>query len=180
MPPDSTKPDNHGNMYNILSQDEIDHLIFKTHRKYLTWPNCEKKGYFSPHRSEPPQPIFRCTDCSSSFRAKTMLSIVHSMQPTPVNTQTSVDSEFFQGVMSSQVTRTDNSQNDSQSLLNMIQLQTKELAFTRTEIERLRVQTTHLQQNNTSNPTNPLNPFEFSSSSEHPNNTFTIIFMAPT
>ncbi|KAG1051112.1 hypothetical protein G6F43_006669 [Rhizopus delemar] len=72
----------------------------------------------------------------------------------------------FQGAMSSQVAQTDNSQTDSQSLLNMIQLLTKELASARTEIERLRVQTAHLQeqlnqQSNVSNPTNHLNPSEF-------------------
>ncbi|KAG0735466.1 hypothetical protein G6F62_011832 [Rhizopus arrhizus] len=48
----------------------------------------------------------------------------------------------------------------------MIQLLTKELASARTEIERLRVQTAHLQeqlnqQNATSNNTNPLSPSDF-------------------
>ncbi|EIE89350.1 hypothetical protein RO3G_14061 [Rhizopus delemar RA 99-880] len=82
-----------------------------------------------------------------------MLNIVYSIQPTPANTQTLMNPEFsgsFQGAMSSQVAQTDNSQTDSQSLLNMIQLLTKELASARTEIERLR--------NNTSNTTNHLNP----------------------
>ncbi|KAG1512430.1 hypothetical protein G6F53_005185 [Rhizopus delemar] len=98
-----------------------------------------------------------------------MLNIVYSIQPTPANTQTLMNPEFsgsFQGAMSSQVAQTDNSQTDSQSLLNMIQLLTKELASARTEIERLRVQTAHLQeqlnqQSNVSNPTNHLNPSEF-------------------
>ncbi|KAG1549161.1 hypothetical protein G6F47_002729 [Rhizopus delemar] len=72
----------------------------------------------------------------------------------------------FSGATSSQVAQTDNSQTDSQSLLNMIQLLTKELASARTETERLRVQTAQLQeqlnqQNNASNPTNHLNPSEF-------------------
>jgi hypothetical protein len=50
----------------------------------------------------------------------------------------------FQDATSSQVTQTNSNQNDLQSLLNMIQLLTKELASARTEIERLRAQTTHL------------------------------------
>jgi hypothetical protein len=98
-----------------------------------------------------------------------MLNIVNSTQSTPANTQTSMNPEFsgsFQDATSSQVTQTNGNQNDSQSLLNMIQLLTKELASARTEIERLRAQTAHLQeqlnqQNNTSNPTNPLNPSYF-------------------
>ncbi|KAG1378139.1 hypothetical protein G6F61_006111 [Rhizopus arrhizus] len=126
MPPDSTKPDNNNdnNTYilnNILSQDEIDHLLshFETHRKSLRCPNCEKKGIFrrnSSNESEPPQRVFRCTAYGSSFRAKTMLNIVNFMQPTPANTQTSMNPEFpgsFQDATSSQVTQTDNSQNDS-------------------------------------------------------------------
>ncbi|KAG1375537.1 hypothetical protein G6F61_008389 [Rhizopus arrhizus] len=154
--------------------DEIDYLIshFETHRKSLRCPNCEKKGIFRRNgstKSEPPQPIFRCNGCGSSFRAKTMLNIVNSTQSTPANTQTSMNPEFsgsFQDATSSQVTQTNSNQNDSQSLLNMIQLLTKELASARTEIERLRAQTAHLQeqlnqQNNTSNPTNPLNPSDF-------------------
>ncbi|KAG1447746.1 hypothetical protein G6F55_010966 [Rhizopus delemar] len=179
MPPGSTKPDNNNdnnmqNLNNILSQDEIDYLLshFETHRKSLRCPNCEKKGIFrrnGSNKSEPPQPIFRCNGCSSSFRAKTMLNIVNSIQLTPANTQTSMNPEFsgsFQGATSSQVTQIDNSQADPQSLLNMIQLLTKELASARTEIERLRVQTAHLQeqlnqQSNVSNPTNHLNPSEF-------------------
>ncbi|KAG0811489.1 hypothetical protein G6F26_007870 [Rhizopus arrhizus] len=98
-----------------------------------------------------------------------MLNIVNSTQSTPANTQTSMNPEFsgsFQDATLSQVTQTNSNQNDSQYLLNMIQLLTKELASARTEIERLRVQTAHLQeqlnqQNNTSNPTNPLNPLDF-------------------
>ncbi|KAG1464647.1 hypothetical protein G6F46_002674 [Rhizopus delemar] len=98
-----------------------------------------------------------------------MLNIVNSIQPAPANTHTSMNPEFsgsFQGATSSQVTKIDNSQTDSQSLLNMIQLLTKELASARTEIERLRVQTAYLQeqlnqQNNTSNPTNHLSSSEF-------------------
>ncbi|KAG1329777.1 hypothetical protein G6F62_007520 [Rhizopus arrhizus] len=65
----------------------------------------------------------------------------------------------------------------------MIQLLTKELASARTEIERLRVQTAHLQeqlnqQNANSNTTNPLNPSDFLLFAA-PNNTFTINSMAP-
>ncbi|KAG0738168.1 hypothetical protein G6F57_012507 [Rhizopus arrhizus] len=114
MPPDSTKPDNNNdnNTYilnNILSQDEIDHLLshFETHRKSLRCPNCEKKGIFrrnSSNESEPPQRVFRCTAYGSSFRAKTMLNIVNFMQPTPANTQTSMNPEFpgsFQDATSS-------------------------------------------------------------------------------
>ncbi|EIE87857.1 hypothetical protein RO3G_12568 [Rhizopus delemar RA 99-880] len=176
MPPGSTKPDNNNdnnmqNLNNILSQDEIDYLLshFETHRKSLRCPNCEKKGIFrrnGSNKSEPPQPIFRCNGCGSSFRAKTTLNIVNSIQPTPANTQTSMNPEFsgsFQDATSSQVAQTVNGQTDSQPFLNMIQLITKELASARTEIERLRVHTAHLQeqlnqQNNTSNPTNHLNP----------------------
>ncbi|KAG1137823.1 hypothetical protein G6F37_006667 [Rhizopus arrhizus] len=126
MPPGSTKPDNNNdnNMHrlnSILSQDEIDHLLFhfETHRKYLRCPNCEKKSIFrqnDSNESEPPQRIFRCTGCGSSFRAKIMLNIVNFMQPTPANIQTSMNPEFpgsFQEITSSQVTQTDNSQSDS-------------------------------------------------------------------
>ncbi|KAG1497564.1 hypothetical protein G6F53_011947 [Rhizopus delemar] len=122
MPPGSTKPDNNNdnnmqNLNNILSQDEIDYLLshFETHRKSLRCPNCEKKGIFrrnGSNKSEPPQPIFRCNGCGSSFRAKTMLNIVNSIQPTPASTQTSMNPEFsgsFQGATSSQVTQIDNS-----------------------------------------------------------------------
>ncbi|KAG0763416.1 hypothetical protein G6F57_003087 [Rhizopus arrhizus] len=179
MPSDSAISDNNSNnnlsnISNILSQDEIDYLIshFETHRKSLRCPNCEKKGIFRRNgstKSEPPQPIFRCNGCGSSFRVKTMLNIVNSTQSTPANTQTSMNPEFsgsFQDATLSQVTQTNSNQNDSQYLLNMIQLLTKELASARTEIERLRVQTAHLQeqlnqQNNTSKPTNPLNPSDF-------------------
>ncbi|KAG1138235.1 hypothetical protein G6F37_001796 [Rhizopus arrhizus] len=179
MPPDSAISDNNSNtklsnINNILSQDEINYLLshFESHRKSLRCPNCEKKGTFHQNgstKSEPPQLIFRCTGCGSSFRAKTMLNIVNSTQSTPANTQTSMNPEFsgsFQGAMSSQVTQTNSNQNDLQSLLNMIQLLTKELASARTEIERLRAQTAHLQeqlnqQNATSNTTNPLNPSDF-------------------
>ncbi|KAG1150757.1 hypothetical protein G6F37_009888 [Rhizopus arrhizus] len=152
MPPDSAISDNNSNnnlsnTSNILSQDEIDYLLshFETHRKSLRCPNCEKKGIFrrnSSTKSEPPQLIFRCNGCGSSFRAKTMLNIVNSTQSTPANTQTSINPEFsgsFQGATSSQVTQTNSNQNDSQSLLNMIQRLTKELASARTEIERLRI-----------------------------------------
>ncbi|KAG1169345.1 hypothetical protein G6F36_012086 [Rhizopus arrhizus] len=165
MPPGSTKPDNNNdnnmqNLNNILTQDEIEYLLshFETHRKSLRCPNCEKKGIFrrnGSNKSEPPQPIFRCNGCGSSFRAKTMLNIVNSIQPTPANTQTSMNPEFsgsFQGATSSQVTQIDNSQADPQSLLNMIQLLTKELASARTEIERLRQR---LESHK------PLNPSEF-------------------
>ncbi|EIE76663.1 hypothetical protein RO3G_01367 [Rhizopus delemar RA 99-880] len=84
-----------------------------------------------------------------------MLNIVNSIQLTPANTQTSMNPEFsgfFQGATSSQVTQIDNSQADPQSLLNMIQLLTKELASARTEIERLRQR---LESHK------PLNPSEF-------------------
>ncbi|EIE88242.1 hypothetical protein RO3G_12953 [Rhizopus delemar RA 99-880] len=115
MPPGSTKPDNNNdnnmqNLNNILTQDEIEYLLshFETHRKSLRCPNCEKKGIFrrnGSNKSEPPQPIFRCNGCSSSFRAKTMLNIVNSIQLTPANAQTSMNPEFsgsFQGATSSQ------------------------------------------------------------------------------
>ncbi|CEG78794.1 hypothetical protein RMATCC62417_13346 [Rhizopus microsporus] len=179
MPPGSIIPDNNSNnnlsnLNNILLQDEIDYLLShsETYRKSLRCPNCEKKGIFRRNGStkfEPPQPIFRCNGCGSSFRAKTMLNIVNSMQSTPTNTQTSTNPEFsgsFQGAMSSEVVQTNSNQNDLQSLLNMIQLLTKELASARTEIERLRVQTVYLQeqlnqQNAASNTANPLNPSDF-------------------
>ncbi|KAG1498894.1 hypothetical protein G6F54_004767 [Rhizopus delemar] len=159
MPPGSTKPDNNNdnnmqNLNNILSQDEIDYLLshFEIHRKSLRCPNCEKKGIFrrnGSNKSEPPQPIFRCNGCGSSFRAKTTLNIVNSIQPTPANTQTSMNPEFsgsFQDATSSQVAQTVNGQTDSQPFLNMIQLITKELASARTEIERLRNTATALLQ----------------------------------
>ncbi|KAG1137689.1 hypothetical protein G6F37_011048 [Rhizopus arrhizus] len=115
MPPDFAISDNNSNnnisnISNILSQDEVDYLLshFETHRKSLRCPNCEKKGIFLRNgstKSEPPQPIFRCNGCGSSFRAKTMLNIVNSTQSTPANTQTSMNPEFsgsFQDATSSQ------------------------------------------------------------------------------
>ncbi|KAG1144860.1 hypothetical protein G6F37_005919 [Rhizopus arrhizus] len=155
MPPDSAISDNNSNnnisnISNILSQDQIDYLLshFETCRKPLRCPNCEKKGIFRRNgstKSEPPQPIFRCIGCGSSFRAKTMMNIANSTQSTPANTQ-SMNPEFsgsFQGATSSQVTQTNSNQNDLQFLLNMIQLLTKELASARTKIERLRPPSTN-------------------------------------
>ncbi|PHZ09095.1 uncharacterized protein RHIMIDRAFT_294615 [Rhizopus microsporus ATCC 52813] len=85
MTPGSVIPDNNSdnnlpNLNNILSQDETDYLLshFETYRKYLRCPNCEKKGIFRRNgstKSELSQPIFRCTGCGSSFRAKTTLNI---------------------------------------------------------------------------------------------------------
>ncbi|KAG1031778.1 hypothetical protein G6F43_013887 [Rhizopus delemar] len=153
MPPGSINQNNTSSISNALTQEETTELIaqFEQHRKVLKCPHCEKQGLFRRNghtKTEPPQALFRCTSCGSSYRAINMRSIIHSCISsfTQMSTTESVEiSRPSQTTPTHQLDSLSSQSGDVQSLLNMIQRLTQELAAARSEIEQLRTTTIQLQ-----------------------------------
>ncbi|KAG1607104.1 hypothetical protein G6F46_012542 [Rhizopus delemar] len=153
MPPGSINENNTPSISNVLTQEETTELIaqFEQHRKVLKCPHCEKQGLFRRNghtKTEPPQALFCCTSCGSSYRAITMRSIIHSCISsfTQMSTTESVEiSRPSQTTPTNQLDSLGSQSGDVQSLLNMIQRLTQELAAARSEIEQLRTTTIQLQ-----------------------------------
>ncbi|KAG1546448.1 hypothetical protein G6F49_010495 [Rhizopus delemar] len=153
MPPGSINQNNTPSISNVLTQEETTELIaqFEQHRKVLKCPHCEKQGLFRRNghtKTEPPQALFRCTSCGSSYRAITMRSIIHSCisSSTQISPTESVEvSRPSQTSLTHQLDSLGSQSGDVQSLLNMIQHLTQELEAARSEIEQLRTTTIQLQ-----------------------------------
>ncbi|KAG1043176.1 hypothetical protein G6F43_011720 [Rhizopus delemar] len=147
MPPGSTNPTNSTTLISNLNPEEITDLLskFETCRKILACPHCAKRGVFRRNgstKTEPPQPIFRCSGCGVSFRDASMRSIVLSLLST--SSQLSPMEENCEISRTSMETPNPHTE-DLQTLLNMVHRLTNELAVASSKIEQLRVTTLQLQ-----------------------------------
>ncbi|KAG0755475.1 hypothetical protein G6F65_012278 [Rhizopus arrhizus] len=131
MPPGSINQNNTPSISNVLTQEETTELIaqFEQHRKVLKCPHCEKQGLFrrNGHTKTEPRKLFSVVPAATSPTENVEIS--RPSQTTPTHQLDSLGSQS----------------GDVQTLLNMIQRLTQELAAARSEIEQLCTTTIQLQ-----------------------------------